>query len=66
MRSLFLILVFANLVLFAAQFDVIRDLVRDQPAPRSDQINAERLRIIRDTSALPRAGPREATSGRSS
>ena len=55
MRPLFLILLFANLVLFAAQFDVVRDAVSDRPSPRPEQINAERLRIIRDTSTLPRA-----------
>ena len=59
MRSLLLILLLVNLVLFAAQFDVVRDLIRDRPAPRPDQINAERLRIIRDTSALPRVAPRD-------
>lgn len=64
MRSLFLVLLLANLVLFAAQFDVVVDLIRDRPVPRADQINAERLRIIRDTSALPRAGSREAVSGK--
>jgi hypothetical protein len=61
MRSLLLILLLANLILFAAQFDVIRDLVVDRPAPRPDQLNAERLRIIRDTSSLPRPASRDAS-----
>jgi hypothetical protein len=66
MRSLLLVLLLANLVLFAGQFDVIRDLVRsDKPPARPDQINAERLRIIRDTSGRPyNAAPRPATEGR--
>jgi hypothetical protein len=42
--------------LFVAQFDVVRDLVRDgHPAPRAAQLNAERMRIIHDTSTRPRA-----------
>jgi len=49
-------------VLFAAQFDVIRDLVQERSPPRPDQIRAERLRIIRDTSNLPRTGPRDAAT----
>lgn len=59
MRSLLLILLLANLLLFAAQFDVVRDLFRDRAAPRADQVNAERLRIIRDTSTLPSVAPRD-------
>lgn len=58
MRSLLLILLLANLVLFAAQFDVVRDMARDRPTPRPDQVNAERLRLIRDTS---RVVPRDLT-----
>ena len=54
MRPLLLILLLANLLLFAAQFEVVRDAISDRPAPRPEQINAERLRIIRDTSTLPR------------
>lgn len=60
MRTVFLLLLFANLVFFAGQFDVVRDVVRDalhEPAApvRAAQVNAERLRLIRDTSV--RAGP---------
>lgn|GEM_PF-2205331 len=67
MRSLLLILLLANLILFAGQFDVIRDLVhRDRPPAHPDQINAERLRIIRDTSGRPySAATRPAAEGRS-
>jgi hypothetical protein len=56
MRSLFLVLLLANLLLFAAQFDVVRHLVwEDHQAARQPPLNAERLRIIRDTSTRPRA-----------
>lgn len=55
MRSLFLVLLLANLLLFAAQFDVVRNLVwQDRPVARQAPLNAERLRIIRDTSTRPR------------
>ncbi len=50
MRSLFLVLLLANLLVFAAQFNAIRDLVGGARAPAPVQLNAERLRIIRDTS----------------
>ena len=51
MRSLLSILLLVNLVVFAAQFEVIRALVGiDAPAIRPGQVNAERLRIIHDTS----------------
>ena len=57
MRSLFLILLLANLLFFAMQFTAVRNVVTStQVAPRASQLNAERLRIIRDTSnrlALP-------------
>ena len=54
MRSLFLILLLANLLLFAAQFPAVRSLVMNEPStPRASQLNAERLRIIRDTSGRP-------------
>lgn len=61
MRSLLLILLLANLLLFAWQFDVVRGLVVDvRPPARPEQVNAERLRIIRDTSARTRpASPAE-------
>lgn len=58
MRSLFLVLVLANLLLFAAQFEVVRELMPEtRPAPRPPQLNAQRLRVIRDTSLLPRPAP---------
>ena len=54
MRALFLILLLADLIAFAAQFDSVRDLVRESHVARAPQLNAERLRIIRDTSrAIP-------------
>ncbi len=56
MRSLFLALLLANLIVLAAQFDVVRDLVTDgSPAPRPAQLNAERLRVIREPSTPRRA-----------
>ena len=53
MRALFLILSLANLLFFAAQFDSIRSLLPGSgpAAIRSPQVNAERMRIIRDTSS---------------
>ena len=54
MRSLFLLLLLANLLLFAVQFAAVRDFVTGtRAAPRAPQINAEKLRIIRDTSNRP-------------
>ena len=53
MRSLFLVLLLVNLLVFAAQFNAIRELVMTTKAATPVQLNAERLRIIRDTS--PRA-----------
>jgi hypothetical protein len=51
MRSLFLILLLANLLLFAVQFTAVRNFVTGtQAAAPASQTNAERLRIIRDTS----------------
>jgi hypothetical protein len=56
MRTIFLVLLLANLLLCAWQFDVVRNLVwKPEHAPVPVQMNAERLRIVRDTSALPRA-----------
>jgi hypothetical protein len=55
MRSLFLVLLLANLLLFAWQFDVVRALVStSEHTAIPTQVNAERLRIVRDTSAMPR------------
>jgi hypothetical protein len=62
MRSIFLILVLANALLFVAQFDAVRDLIWTSKAPaRAPALNAERLRIIRDTSTTLRpATPQQA------
>ncbi len=54
MRSLLLILLLANLLLVAWQFDVVRAVVVDVGPPHPAQVNAERLRIIRDTSVRSR------------
>ena len=54
MRSIFLALLLANLLFVAVQFDAVRELltgIRD--TPRAAQMNAEKLRIIRDTSIRP-------------
>lgn len=61
MRSLFLLLLLANLVVFAAQFPVVRRAVAGGDGDaRPAQLNAERLRIIRESS--PRqAAPASAT-----
>ncbi len=54
MRSIFLILLLANVVLFAAQFAAVREFVTGtQTLSAPTQLNAERLRIIRDTSNRP-------------
>lgn len=50
MRSVFMVLLLANLLLFAFQFDVVRALVRDRAETAVPALNAERLRIIRETS----------------
>ena len=51
MRSLFLILLLANLLFFAVQFNVFGDLVHESHGVSpSEPINAENLRVIRDTS----------------
>ena len=63
MRSLFLVLLLLNLVVFAMQFDTVKHLVVGASAPaRPQQVNAERLRIIRDTSGRTRT-PLPAASG---
>lgn len=55
MRSLFLALLLANLLIFAAQFDVVRELVwKPKALPHPSSLNAERLRVIRDTSTPAR------------
>lgn len=52
MRSLFLILLLANLLFFAVQQNLFGDLVHEpHDATRLEPFNAERLRIVRDTSA---------------
>jgi hypothetical protein len=61
MRSLFLLLLLANLLFIAVQFNVFGDLVHEpHDTSRPPPISAERLRVIRDTSA--RALPSERTS----
>lgn len=52
MRSLFLILLLANLLFFAVQQNLFGNLVHEtHDASREAPLNAERLRVIRDTSA---------------
>lgn len=47
MRSLFLILLLANLVFFASQFDIVRAVVTGRTtAVRPVQINGERMRLV--------------------
>lgn len=61
MRSLFLLLLLANLLLFAAQFDNVRDFVTNtRVTARTSPLNGEKLRIVRDTSNRP-AMPSPAT-----
>ena len=56
MRSLFLLLLLANLVFFALRFDVVRGLVAESSTPvRQPSVNPERLRIVRDVPATPPA-----------
>jgi hypothetical protein len=58
MRSLFLILVLANALVVAVQFEGVRELIGVNAHPaRPAPLNAERLRIIRDTSTTPRTAP---------
>ena len=60
MRSLFLILLLANLLFFAIQFKVFGDLLHEaNDASFAAPLNAEHLRVIRDTSvrAQPTARP---------
>ena len=52
MRSLLLVLLLANLLLFAIQLNLFGDLVHESHgASPLEPLNAERLRIVRDTSA---------------
>ena len=51
MRTLFLVLLFANLLFFAVQLDLFGDLVHEAHDPqRLAPVGADRLRIVRDTS----------------
>ena len=50
MRSLFLVLLLANLLFFAVQLNLFGDLVHERHDTSLTPINAERLRIVRDTS----------------
>ena len=47
MRSLFLVLLLANLLLFAIQFDAVHDLLFGARTSAPQQIAAEKLRIVR-------------------
>ncbi len=64
MRSLFLILLLANLLFFAVQLNLFGDVVHESHgASPPEPLNAERLRIVRDTStgiAPARASPTSA------
>ena len=52
MRSLFLVLLLANLLFFAIQLNLFGDLVHESHgAAPPEPLNAEHLRIVRDTSA---------------
>ena len=63
MRSLFLILLLANLLFFAVQLNVFGDLVHEShDASRPEPINAERLRVIRDTSVRAQPATTRATT----
>lgn len=54
MRTLFLLLLLANLIVFAGQFGVVRRaILGDDSATRPAQLNAERLRIIREPAVRP-------------
>ena len=58
MRKLLVLLLIANLVALAAQFTVVRRAIfGDANAARPAQLNAERLRIVRDTSARAVSAP---------
>ena len=57
MRSLFLLLLLANLIVFAVQFGLVRQVLVSSDAPRLPQLNAEKLRIIRDTTPRPVPAP---------
>ena len=50
MRTLFLILLLANLLFFAVQLNLFGDLVHEPHDTAVAPISAERLRIVRDTS----------------
>ena len=59
MRSLFLILLLANLLFFAVQLNVFGDLVHESHGVSpSEPINAEHFRVIRDTSLRAQATTR--------
>ena len=57
MRTLLLLLLLANLIVFAGQFTVVRRALLGDSGARPPQVNAERLRIIRDTSVRPAVSP---------
>lgn len=63
MRSFFLLLLLANLLVFALQFTAVREFVTNtRNVPRTSQLNAEKLRIIRDTSNRLTAPPAPASA----
>ncbi|MEO8938851.1 MAG: hypothetical protein ABI277_04160 [Burkholderiaceae bacterium] len=64
MRSIFWLLLLANLFCFAIQFDFVRNVWHEpNRKERPAQINGERLRLIRDTSSRPLEPKPAATSG---
>ena len=68
MRSLFLVLLLANLLFFALQLNLFGDLIHESHgALPPETLNAERLRIVRDTStgvsSPTRISPTSATPG---
>lgn len=63
MRSLFLILLLANLLFFAVRLNLFGDLLHDtHDASRPQPLRAERLRIVHDLPARVAAPARTAPS----
>lgn len=61
MRSLFLILLLANLLFFAVRLNVFGDLLHETPdGSRPEPLRAERLRIVHDLPARVPAPARTA------
>ncbi len=57
MRTLFLILLLANLAFVGFALDVLGLDRRDGPRAIGAQFNPERLRLVRDTSSRPAPAP---------